>query len=148
MFYLYSQPTNQPTKARAHTLLFGPPDEQYHHASLYDRPQRTPGLPGQGVPHLGWGPAEPGWASPLGKRCTGNDATSAPPRDQDQGKGKDKGKDTDFTGRGPVVGPSGPCTWRPATDPSGLYTRRGPPWRRLEDGEGATEQAASAVTGH
>ena len=78
---------------------------------------------------MGWGPAEPGWASPCGERCTSDEATSAPPRDQDQeqGKGKGKGTDEDFTGRGPVVGPSGPCPWRPASGPSRLYTRRGPP---------------------
>ena len=99
---------------------------------------------------MGWRRAEPGWASPLGERLTGDDALSAPPREQeedDQGKGKErqgKGKGTDYTWRGQVDGPSGPCPGRPASGPSGLY-----PWRgHLEDGAEPAEQAASAGPGH
>ena len=132
------------------TLLSGPPDEQHHHAPLHFRSTSPAGSPDLGVPPMGWGPAEPGWASSCGERCTGDDAPSAPPREQDQGKDQDQDPqedgDEDFTGRGQVVGPGGPCTRRPASGPSGLYTWRGFTGRRLEDGE--EQQAASAVPGH
>ena len=83
--------------------------------------------------------AEPGWASACGERSTGEDANSTPPwdlqedQDQDQGTEEDigsTGRGQGSTGRGQDLGPSGPCTGRSSSGPSGLFTRRR---RRLED---------------
>ena len=120
-----------------HSLLFGPPNEQDdpHHCW----PRRALGLPGHGVSSMGGELAEPGWASPCGERSTGEDANSTPPwdlqedQDQDQGTEEDigsTGRGQGSTGRGQDLGPSGPCTGRSSSGPSGLFTRRR---RRLED---------------
>ena len=79
--------------AEGSTLLSGPPDEQDHHAPLNFWPQGPPGSPDLGVSPMVWGPAEPGWASPCGKRCTSNEATSIPPWESTPGQDQDLHED-------------------------------------------------------
>ena len=102
-----------------HSHSTEPSDEQ-HHAPLHFWRLGPPGSPDLGVSPMGGGPAEPGWASPCRRRCTGDEATStppweSPPQEQDQNLQEDD--EDDDTQRGQDDGPSGPCTGRPASGP-------------------------------